>query len=92
METHWFSFDPPRPAGDFLSLLPVSVVECLFQGHRAKPLTGPIRRAPKGGLPGTPPVVPHPESLPAQAAYRGRHSAVALLRRSCLLSRVLCAT
>jgi hypothetical protein len=29
-----------------------------FSGHRAKPLTGRIRRAPKGWLPGPPPV-PH---------------------------------
>jgi hypothetical protein len=41
-------------------------------GVRAKPLTGLIRRAPKGRSTRTPPhVVPHPESLAAQAAYAG---------------------
>jgi hypothetical protein len=49
-----------------------------FQGRRTKPLAGPIRRAPKGRLPGHPPVVPHPESLAAQAAYRGRHSTIVI--------------
>jgi hypothetical protein len=33
-----------------------------------------------GGLPGTPPEVPHPESVTAQAAYRRRHSATAQVR------------
>ncbi len=30
----------------------------------------------QGGLPGPPPVVPDPESIAAQAAYRGRHSTI----------------
>jgi hypothetical protein len=49
------------------------VLQCVssvnFEGHRAKPLTGLIRRAPKGRPTRTPPVAPHPESLAAQAAY-----------------------
>ena len=41
-----------------------------FEGQRAKPLSGLNRRAPKGRLPDPPPpVVPHLESLAAQAAY-----------------------
>ena len=40
--------------------------------HRADPLTGLLRRAPKGQPTRTPPVVPHPESIAAQTAYPGR--------------------
>jgi hypothetical protein len=47
-------------------------VECLFS---RSPSRGQFDVRQKDGLPGPPPVVPDPESLAAQAAYRGRHSA-----------------
>jgi hypothetical protein len=39
------------------------------------PLRGQFGVRQKDSLPGPPPVVPDPESLAAQAAYRGRQSA-----------------
>ena len=53
-------------------------VECYFEGHGAEPLAGLLQRAPKGRPTRTPPpVVPDPESIDAQAAYRCRHSTIA---------------
>jgi hypothetical protein len=40
-----------------------------FQSHRGQAQLQANRRAPKWRLHGTPPVIPHPESLPALAAY-----------------------
>ena len=49
------------------------VLSVYFQGHRAEPLTGLLQRAPKGRPTRTPPpVVPHSESIAAQAAYQLR--------------------
>jgi hypothetical protein len=37
----------------------------------------PVCVANRAAYPDPPPVVPHPESIDAQAAYRGRHSTIA---------------
>ena len=44
-------------------------VECLFLRRRVQATYGANQRAPKGRPTQTPFVVPHPESLAAQAAY-----------------------
>ena len=76
LECSWGEFAHTKPPG-VPSGGPAQEQSVYFQGHRAKPLTGPILLAPKGRLPGPRPVVPRPESLAAQAAHPGWHSAVA---------------
>ena len=72
-----------------LSLSPITSVCVLvvyFQGYRANTHTGPSPdRTPSPT--GRPPVVPHPESIDFQAAYRGRHSTNAWLAPARIVSR-----
>ena len=49
----------------------------IFKDTEPSPLQDSFSVRQQGGLPGPPPVVPHPESIDAQAAYRCRHSTIA---------------
>ena len=53
----------------------VVCVGCLFfKDTEPSPLQDSFSVCQQGGLPGPPPVIPHPESIDAQAAFRCRHS------------------
>ena len=49
----------------------------IFKDTEPSPLQDALSVRQQGGLPAPPPVVPDPESIDAQAAYRGRHSPIA---------------
>ena len=51
------------------------------------PYRTPSACANRAAYPDPPPVVPHPESIDAQAAYRGRHSTIARLSPARIVSR-----
>ena len=59
----------------------------IFKDTEPSPLQDSSSVRQQGGLPGPPPVVPHPESIDAQAAYRGRHSTIARLSPARIVSR-----
>jgi hypothetical protein len=51
----------------------------IFKVTEPSPLQDSSACAKRAAYPDPPPVVPHPESIAAQAAYRGRHSTIARL-------------
>ena len=51
----------------------------IFKDTEPSPLQDSFSVRQQGDLPGPPPVVPDPESIDAQATYRGRHSTIARL-------------
>ena len=59
----------------------------IFKDTEPSPLQDSSSVRQQGGLPGPPPVVPDPESIDAQAAYRGRHSNIARLSPARIVSR-----
>ncbi len=83
---HGMKIYPPEfPMRDSLAAL-AGCVECLFvrsacvlvvyflRTPSRVPYGTPSACANRAAYPAPPPVVPHPESIDAQAAYRGRHS------------------